>query len=350
MPQCLITGASGFVGSNLAAYLAEQGWGVHCLVRHSSNTRLLRRIGSEAVLGASRTASPVELVTGTLDDEAILAQAAAKIDVVFHLAGRLVALGPKEFTHDNVRGTRHVARACARQANPPVLVYVSSIAAGGPATDQKPKTENDASQPVSNYGRSKLAAEKSAARFADRIPVSIVRPPIIFGPADRASLQIFIGVRRLHLHPVPGRGPFPVSVVHVTDLCNALYRVAQQGCRVETSEGMPKRASGTYYVTAERTIQYAELGTLAAAALGTRTLTPRIPKGALWLAGAFWDMGSRLIRKPGYLNLDKIREATAPGWVCSDEKIRQQLGYQPAATLERRFAETAQWYRREGWL
>jgi nucleoside-diphosphate-sugar epimerase len=49
------------------------------------------------------------------------------------------------------------------------------------------------------------------------------------------------------------------------------------------------------------------------------------------------------------LNLDKIREAVAPGWECSDEKLRR-LGYQPGASLEDRFAETAAWYRAQGWL
>ncbi len=350
MPRCLITGASGFVGSNLAAHLSGQGWNVNCLVRPTSDTRRLHAIGREPVLGAPKTASRVELIHGTLDDEAILMQSAAQVDVVFHLAGRLIALGLKEFIHDNVKGTRHVARACSHQKNPPILIHVSSIAAGGPATDLNPKTENDVNQPVSNYGRSKLAAEKSAARFADRIPLSIVRPPIIFGPADRASLQIFLGIQRLHLHLVPGLGHFPVSAIHVTDLCNALCRVAQQGCRVEISNNRPKKALGTYYVAAERTIQYAELGTMAAAALGTNALIPRIPKMVLWLMGAVSTARSRLTRKPGYLNLDKIREATALGWVCSDEKIRQQLGYRPAATLEERFAQTAQWYRQEGWL
>ena len=50
------------------------------------------------------------------------------------------------------------------------------------------------------------------------------------------------------------------------------------------------------------------------------------------------------------INFDKVREATARGWVCSDEKIRSTLGYRPPATLEKQFAETVAWYREHGWM
>ena len=62
------------------------------------------------------------------------------------------------------------------------------------------------------------------------------------------------------------------------------------------------------------------------------------------------ELLGRIRGRPGLLNLDKVREAVASGWECSDEKIRAELGYQPAATLEERFAETAAWYREQGWL
>ena len=62
------------------------------------------------------------------------------------------------------------------------------------------------------------------------------------------------------------------------------------------------------------------------------------------------ELVGQIRRQPSLLNLDKIREAVASAWECSDEKIRQELDYQPAATLEERFSETAQWYREHGWL
>lgn len=344
MPRCLITGASGFVGSNLAANLGDLGWKVRCLVRPTSQTELLRPLGAE-------------LVEGTLADRESLVRAATDVDFVFHLAGRLRALCSSDFDRDNVEGTRNMAQACAEQPRPPVLVYVSSLAAGGPAIDRAPREETDQDQPISNYGRSKWAGERAAAELAADVPLSIVRPPIIFGQADRASLSIFVGVKRLHLHLVPSRRVpgcrrFPVSLVHVSDLCDALRRVAESGTRVPSpsSNGDGSLAAGTYYVAAERTISYGELGRLAASAIGTSALVLPLPKFAFWLAGGICEGFSQVMRKPLYLNLDKIREAMATGWVCSDEKIRKQLNYQPAAPLEQRFAETVDWYREHGWI
>jgi hypothetical protein len=69
-----------------------------------------------------------------------------------------------------------------------------------------------------------------------------------------------------------------------------------------------------------------------------------------WLVGGAMELLGQLIRQPVVLNLDKVREAVASGWECSDQKLRSQLDYRPAAPLETRFAETAQWYRDQGWL
>ena len=342
MPHCLITGASGFVGSNLVAHMENAGWAVRCLARPTSRTKHL----------ASHT---VQWVVGSLADRAILKRAVSGTDVVFHLAGRLQALRYEDFHRDNVLGTRNVAEACADQTRPPVMVFVSSLAAGGPATEQTPRVETDTDQPVSDYGRSKQAAEWAAATHASEVPLSVVRPPIVFGPADRTGLKLFRGVKRFHLHLVPGLLCFPVSVVHVGDLCEALLRVGTGGRRIPSMADRDENASGgmangTYYVTSERAIDYREMGELAARALGTSTLVLSLPRFAFWTLGAMGETICQLVRRPHFVNLDKIREATASGWVCSDEKIRRELGYQPAASLAEQFAETARWYTEQHWL
>ena len=338
MPRSLVTGATGFVGSNLAKYLRQQGWDVRCLVRDAQRAKHLEQWGAELALGQ-------------LDDLDSLVQATAGVDIVFHAAGRVLALNGEQFTADNVEGTRNVARACAEASPAPVLVFISSLAAGGPSRLGQPRQESDRDSPISAYGESKLAAERAAATLADKIPLSIVRPPIIFGQRDRSSLSIFLGVQKVRLHAIPGVRKFPVSLVHVSDLCDALVRIAERGARVEPSHnGRPDTSAATYHVTAERTVMYGELGHLAAQSMGCKAWTVPVPKAIFWTFGGLTHAYSHLRRRPGILNLDKIREAMAPGWECSDEKIRTELGYQPTATLEQRFAETAVWYREHGWL
>ena len=338
MPRSLVTGATGFVGSNLAKHLRQQGWDVRCLVRDIQRAKHLEELGAELTLGR-------------LDDFDSLVRAVTDVDVVFHAAGRVHALTDQQFTADNVEGTRNVARACTETSRPPALIFISSLAAGGPSRPGEPRLEGDEDRPISAYGESKLAAERAAAALAYEVPLSIVRPPIIFGQRDILGLKIFRGVQKLRLHAVPGLRKFPVSVVHVSDLCDALVRIAERGARVSpSSNGRPNTATGTYHVAAERTIMYGELGHLAARAIGCRAVALPVPKVLFWFLGGLVEVYGRMRGRPGLLNLDKIREAVAPGWECSDEKIRAELDYHPAATLEERFAETAAWYREHGWL
>lgn len=337
MSRCLITGASGFVGSNLARRLRGDGWDVRCLIRSTSQLDQLEPLG-------------VELVQGSLDDPASLRAAADDVDVVFHLAGRTAALRASQYTLDNAEGTQRLAEACAASSNPPVLLMVSSLAAGGPGTMKCPRHESDVERPVSAYGRSKLAAEKAAATAAGNLPVSIIRPPVVFGQADRASLQLYRSMQFLPLHLSPGLRRFPMSLVHVSDLCDAMIRVAVHGERVEAGNNGSDVGRGKYFVAADRHITYGEMGQLAARAAGWAVATVPVPRPIFWMAGCLGEAVGRLRKRPALINWDKVREACAAGWVCSDEKIRTQLGYKPGAPLEERFAETVLWYREHGWL
>ncbi|MEM8945983.1 MAG: NAD-dependent epimerase/dehydratase family protein [Planctomycetota bacterium] len=337
MPTALVTGATGFVGSNLVAELRRRDWRVRCLVRNAARGQSLEALGAV-------------LHMGSLDDVETLAQAATDVDYVFHVAGRVRALSQGEFTADNVDGTRNVVEAAALQPKPPVVVFVSSLAAGGPSKPGKPRREIDPDQPISDYGRSKLSAERAAAQLADEVPISIIRPPIIFGPADKASLAIFRGVKWMRLHPVPGFRTFPVSLVHVADLCDAMIRIAERGSRVASKPDDSPDSQGVYYVAAERTVPYGHLGKLAAEAIGCKGVALPLPRSLFWLVGGMAQLYGQLTGKLQVLNLDKAREAAAPGWECDDQRLRNELDYRPALPLQQRFGETADWYRQQGWL
>jgi nucleoside-diphosphate-sugar epimerase len=255
----------------------------------------------------------------------------------------------------NAMGVENIAAACAGCARPPTLVVVSSLAAAGPCAADSLRVESDVPTPISNYGRSKLAGEQAAARYAGAVPTTIVRPPVVFGPGDRAVLEVFRTVLRLGVHVVPGwRGggarDMRVSLVHVDDLVDGLVLAAGKGERLcGHSAGEPGR--GIYFIAGDERPTYAGLGPAIAAALGSKPpALIRVPGPLLRLAGVGGEIIALLRRKPGWISRDKVTEALADSWVCSSGKAQRQLGWSPTSPLPDRLRETARWYRESGWL
>ena len=128
--------------------------------------------------------------------------------MVFHLAGVRRAATREDFMRVNAEGTRHVCEALVATGARPRLVLAGSLGASGPSTPGRPKMEEDPLRPAEWYGESKAEAERIAFSYADRLPVTVVRPPRIVGPGDRENLLLFKLVPRglrLELAEAPGR-------------------------------------------------------------------------------------------------------------------------------------------------
>ena len=336
--RCLVTGATGFIGLHLVKRLAEAGREVVCLVRRTSRCEELKRLG-------------VRLVEGDVASGLGVAEAMAGCGEVYHLAGRVAGRTRDDFLRANRDGVRHVVRASGECNSPPVVVLVSSLAAAGPAMDRRPVEPGDEPRPVSYYGESKLAGERAARAVAERVPVTIVRPPIVFGGGDRASFEWFRSVARLRLHVMPGLRPRRYSVVHVDDLVGALAAAAERGKRIVAADDPARRGIGVYYVAADETPTYGELGDYVAAGLGIgRFLKLPVPDWMLRVVGIGGDCVSRATGRPAVLGSDKVREAVAGSWLCSAAAARRELGFAAARPLAERFAATAAWYRENRWL
>lgn len=331
----LVTGASGFIGGHLARRLTALGCRVYCAVSAVSRVDELRLAGAE-------------LITCDITDRAGVARAIATSNpgVVFHLAGLVRAMDPGDFMRVNAEGVHAVAEGCtADQRHRPVLVMVSSLAAAGP-TGERPIVESDPPVPVSYYGRSKFAGEQVALSYADVLPITVVRPCVVFGAGDRGMYQVFRQIARLGLHVVGGSDNRRVSLVAVADLVACLLLAAEKGERL-----VPGVTGHGIYFAAAEDVSYIELGMAIARALGKPQ--PRVlhlPGWSMRTIGHFGDVMSRLRRRPGWIGTDKFRDVLAGSWTCSSAKARQQLGWLPAATLADRLRETAQWYRDAHWL
>jgi nucleoside-diphosphate-sugar epimerase len=322
MRTCFVTGGNGFIGSHLIDSLVAGGWRVRALARDPRRLRWLPRDG-------------VEMIEGDLDSEAALGDGVRGADVVFHAAALTRSRTEDEMFRVNLDGTRRVLEACLAASPAPALLFLSSQAAGGPSPDGKPMDETRPPSPRSAYGRSKLEAERVLLAAGDRLDVKIVRPPSVYGPRDSAFLTLFRWARRGVL-PAPSGGR-RLSVVHVDDLVAGTRLVAERG-------------RGIYYITDGAMAPLESVLQTIASAVGRRARVVRVPKavflGAVWIA----EKGSRLLGRRPPLTFDRAHEAVAREWICSDARARRELGYQSRWTLSDGMRETAEWYRRAGWL
>ena len=343
MAKCLVTGASGFIGTHLVRALIERGDQVNCLVRRTSKLPRLNGL-------------PIRLALGDITDAESLPPLLAECDVVYHLAGLTKALSVQEFLRVNAGGIEGLMQAAAALPTPPVVVFVSSLAASGPASNGHPREPHQPPQPVSNYGKSKLAGEIAAAEYADRVPLSILRPPIVIGEGDYLALGLFHTVYAFRFHLVPGLKPNRFSVVHVADLVQAIIAAGERGRRVTPKDsavnGTPDPiGQGIYFPADIEMPDFAELGQLIARGLGRdRVRCIHTPSFGVQVSGFLGEVAGQILRHPMSLNLDKAREAAAGSWTCSPRTANEELGFQPGAPLAERFRQTAQWYLREGWL
>ena len=321
-----VTGGSGFIGAHLVAALAARGDRVRCLLRPASDR--------------SRLPAEVEQVVATdLADAAALERLVRGCDAVVHLAGLTRSWTPRELYRVNRDGTAALCAALAR-AHPAVgqLILVSSQAAAGPSCPGRPRREEDPPAPVTAYGRSKLAAERVRLRHP-ALPVTVIRPPAVYGPGDRDIFAYFRLVRtgvRPELVPA-GR----LSMVYVGNLLDALLLALER----------PQHAGQRIYHVADRgVVTMSEVAQWIAAAYGRPTWRLPVPQAALAVAGLPLAAAGRLARRDLLLSRDKLREIAQPAWVLATCRIQAELGYQPRISTRDGIRHTAQWYLAHGWL
>jgi nucleoside-diphosphate-sugar epimerase len=321
--KTLVTGATGFVGSHLVEALRRAGHEVAALVRTP---------GKAAALGALG----VEQVRGDLSDRDTLARAAERRDAIFHVAGLTAARDEAEYLRCNRDGTRALVEAADR-GGAGRLIYVSSMAAAGPAARGRPLAGHEPPGPVTAYGRSKLAGE--AAVRESRQPWTIVRPPMVYGPRDRDVLKVF-QLARLGLGPVFGDGTQELSAVHAADLAGALLAAA----------AAPAAAGATYYACHPEIFTSEAFVQAVGRAAGRRLTVLRIPLAVGRFALAGTGAAARAAGRATILNADKANEFFQPAWTGDPGALTRDTGWRARYDLASGLADTWQWYRTAGWL
>ena len=208
--RVLVTGATGFIGLEVATQLAERGLRPRLMVRRASRAPLLHHLDAE-------------VVHGDLASPATLRRAVAGCDAVIHLAGRAVFEPAHRLVDSFVHGTRHLAEAAAEEGVTRV-VFASSLLVHGDT--RVPITPSTPAAPAVDYGQVKLLVEQGLSRFGAQRGMSVanLRLPHVYGATD----QLFGRVRTGTL-VVPGRSTSPYGHLHVVDAARALIRAAEIG-------------------------------------------------------------------------------------------------------------------------
>ncbi len=321
----LVTGASGFLGSYIVEAAHDAGYQVHALIRPQSSREWLNY--PWLVLHASE-----------LKDSGAVRGILEKVDCVIHSAGVMATTSrsARDSQETNAGITRMLAEESIK-AKIKRFVFCSSLAAGGPGSGPRGRTEDDFDNPVSHYGRSKLEAERILKSLSCKLSSVSLRFSMIYGPRDRNIFGFFKACSG-RLIPLMGRSPLYTSMVHVHDAASAAVKALEADIK---SGSCYQITDGTCY-TLDSLYDYMEKA-LGKEKKGRRV---RIP---FWLVSLqAWVLHD--LRRVRGISPDQVRQFRARYWCASIEKATSELGWKPLINLAEGLKQTVSWYREQGWM
>ena len=321
MPTAFVTGGSGFIGGALIERLRAEGWDVRALARSDGAAEKVR----------SRGAVPV---SGDLDDETMLRDAAGGAEVAFHAAAKVEDWGdPHEFDRINVGGTAKVVQAC-REAGVRRLVHVgteAALMAGKPLVRVNEDAPLRPDSPAL-YPSSKAKAER-VVRDANGsgLETVVIRPRFVWGRGDTTLLPALVELVRSGRLRWVGGGGHLTATTHVDNTVEGLWLGATRA-----------PAGGVYFVTDGEPVVFREFVSRMLETQGVEPPSGTVPAGVAG-AGAFvseklW----RLLRRSGPPPITRFAV-----WVSSQEctidigRAERELDYRPVKSREEGLAELA---------
>jgi nucleoside-diphosphate-sugar epimerase len=326
--RLLITGASGFLGYHLVEEALAQGYTVFAAVRKSSKVDHLKDL---PIHYTQLDYTNVPSLVSNIEEN--------QYDYIIHAAGTLKAKDLEAYNQVNAVYTKNLALA-AMQSNKKIdkFVFVSSLAALGPAFDADSFIEENAvPAPLTNYGKSKLLAERFLADIPD-LPLIILRPTAVYGPREKDIFLMFEALNR-GLELYIGHVKQKLSFIYVTDAAKIT---------VQALTSPVKR--GIYNVSDGKAYDRYELAKVFKQESKVKTLKLHLPLAIVKTLAYVLEKVYAWRGETPALNGDKLAELIAPNWSCSNKKLKEELGFVPRYELDAGVRETYRWYKANGWL
>jgi nucleoside-diphosphate-sugar epimerase len=282
----------------------------------------------------------VECYYGSLFDPASLKQGIEDCDAIIHVAGVTKARTEAEYLKGNYEGTKNLVDVCLKNAKKiKRFINIGSQAAMGPSPTIIPIDENHPPNPLTYYGKSKLAAEEYVMQHSAKLPVVNLRPSAVYGPRDTDILAFFKTVKTGVIPQLGGVDKY-LSLVHVHDLVRAIV----------LSIDAPKVIGQSYFIANEKPYSWQEVADATLKVLDKKGIKISVPIGLLKGISVVSEGLAALVKKPALLNNQKIIEMEPDFWTCSSDKAYQDFGFRSEIDLENGVADTIAWYKENKWM
>lgn len=331
--KILVTGATGFIGSNLVNVLKKSRHHVKALVRR----KILRAREFPWFHDGC-----VDIVHGDITNIEEVKKAVQDTDVVFHLAALLGHWGISEsdYLRINVRGTRILIDECIK-AGVYHFILLSTTGVMG-RLKIIPADVSHNCTPISYYEKSKYQAELEVKKaiFRKNFLATVLRSTHVYGPGDKNTIKLFKAIRLFKMFPLIDGGQNSFQPIHVKDVVQAL---------ISSSSKHDATAGKTYIIAGNETITFKEFIHMSAKILGVRLTTLDIPT---WLAEAisnFNDSMVSIINRELPLTRSRV-EFFRRNHVYNTKKIQEDVGFTAKVDLKTGLCETINWYKENGWL
>jgi dihydroflavonol-4-reductase len=326
--ECLVTGATGFVGSAVARALLYAGHRVRVLARPRGDRRNLVDL-------------PVAIAEGDLAQPDSLPRAVADCRYLFHVAAdyRLWVPDPEPMFRVNVAGTRALMEA-ALAAGVERIVYTSSVAtlglvADGVADETTPSREEDMIGP---YKLSKFRAEAVVRELVAKrdLPAVIVNPSTPVGPRDRRPTPTGRVILEAARGRVPGFVDTGLNIVHVDDVAAGHLAAAERG-RI-----------GERYILGGENLSLADILAVVAGLVGRSPPRLKVPYALALPVAIGAELAARVSGREPFITRDGVRMARKKMYFTS-AKAARELGYRARPAREA-IADAVAWFKANGYL